>query len=309
MKFSIILVCDTTNHDLTRALHSIAAQTQRDFEVLVCGYNGTLPDERFRAIDADTSNPTTAKNQAATQAQGEWLLFMNPTSVLEEECIARLYAATLRFPRCSIFTPTLLDNAAPEMLAAAGISYFFSGFPFSGGKDWPLDVLPDEGECFAASSHALLITKTAFESAGGFDADFAGADEDTDICFRLRLMGHHVMLASEAIVFISQTGRSDEPMLAARNTVCIFIKNMPDVLFHMLLPLHLLFHISCLCNPLQFKSRVSGLVAAFKDPATLWQKRKTVQVMRTVHLDTIARSFTWNINRLFWHRPDIRRRR
>lgn len=313
MKFSVIVVNEAPKEAhasmLNRCLTSIAQQTQRDIEVLVMGAATALPDERFRSIEADTHNLIAAKNMAASHATGEWLLFLNATSVLEEECMARLYAASLRFPDCALFAATQLDNAAPEMLAAAGKSYFFAGFPFCGGKDWPLDVLPDEGECFGACTPAMFIRKDVFDALNGFDADFVHGCEDADLSFRLRLAGHHAMLASEAVLFVTETNHPDAHMLATRNIIWTFVKNMPDAFFYPFIPLHFLIHLLLLCNPVHFKSRIAGLIAAFKAPRELWAKRKAVQATRNVKLDELAHAFTWGLSTIFWRKPDVRRRK
>ncbi|MDX1922406.1 MAG: glycosyltransferase [Alphaproteobacteria bacterium] len=309
MKFSVIVVNKGDRGMLSRCLTSIAQQTQRDIEVLVVGLKHPLPDERFRCIEADTSNIIAAKNLAARQAAGEWLLFLGATSVLEDECLARLYAASLRFPDCAMFAATQLDNAAPEMLAAAGKSYFFAGFPFCGGKDWPMDVLPDEGECFGANTACIFIQKNVFEQLGGFDDEFETMCEDTDLAFRLRLAGHHAILASEAVLFVTEHPHKEAYYYTSRNIVWTFVKNMPDALFYPLLPLHILIHVFMLCDVLHFNARLSGLIAAFKHPKQLWQKRKSVQSARKASFKTIARALTWGLSTVFWRKPDIRRRR
>ncbi len=309
MKFSVIVVNEGDGGMLSRCLASVAQQTQRDIEVLVVGIKTPLPDERFRSIEIGTSNLIAAKNLAAKQANGEWLLFINETSVLEEECLARLYAASLRFPDCAMFAATQLDNAAPEMLAAAGKSYFFSGFPFCGGKDWPMDILPDEGECFGANNAAIFIQKNVFEQLGGFDAEFETFCEDTDLAFRLRLLGHHAMLASEAVLFVTDHPHKEAYFYESRNIAWTFVKNMPDALFYPLIPLHILAHVFLLCDLLHVNARLAGLIDAFKHPKKLWQKRKAVQATRKAGIMRIANALTWNLSTVFWRKPDVRKKK
>ncbi|MBY0428298.1 MAG: hypothetical protein K2Q32_03675, partial [Alphaproteobacteria bacterium] len=223
MKFSIILV-NQTKHHLTRALNAIAAQTQRDFEVIVVGGKSSLPDDRFKNIDGESTNALAAKNSGAALAMGEWLLFLTPQSFMADDCLESLYAASLRHPDCAMFATTVLENAEPDMIASAGKGYTFAGIPFCGGKGWPLDVLPSEGEVFGACTPAIFVRRDVFMEIKGFDADFVTTCEDADLSFRLRLAGHYAMLASEAIVFISEAKpTNDIHRIAHRNIIWTFI--------------------------------------------------------------------------------------
>lgn len=310
MKFSIILVDEAQRGDMPRALSAIAAQTQRDFEVLVCGHHAALPDDRFKKCDADTTNPLAAKNAAAQIATGEWLLFLTPNSFMADDCLESLYASTLRFPDCALFATTELDNAEPDMMLCAGMAYSFAGFAFSGGKGWPLDVLPDEGEVFGANTTALFIRKDVFTQIGGFDTDYTACGEDVDLCFRARLAGHMAMLSSEAIVFIKQIKPAhNHESLTARNTLWTYIKNMPDVMFWLNLPFHILAILISLCSPAHTMARINGYLEALENLPALLQKRKAIQTASRVSLDKLAGSFTWNPYIPFWNRTDIRKKR
>jgi GT2 family glycosyltransferase len=307
MKFSVIIVNDGNP---ARALAAIAAQTQRDFEVLVVGAKTPLPDDRFKHLDGDISNPIAAKNMAAQAAKGEWLFFINTTTYLADDCLESLYAASLRFPDCAMFACTQLEDENTGMIAAAGKCYFAAGMPYCGGKNWPIDVLPDEGEAFGACTPAMLIKKAVFEQVGGFDADYVMALEDADISLRLRLVGHTAMLASEAMVFVGiEPNKKDIHAYAIRNIAWTFIKNMPGFFFWPLLPLHIFIHLVLLCNPLHFMARINGLLMVLETLPAVWKKRVAIQAARTVNLDTLANAFTWNVYSVFWNKPDIRRKR
>ena len=310
MKFSVIIVNEGSSGDISRALNAIAAQSQRDFEVIVVGGNTALPDDRFKNVDGETTNVLAAKNSGAAIATGEWLLFLTPQSFIAEDCLASLYAASLRYPDCAMFATTVLENAEPDMIASAGKCYFFAGIPFCGGKGWPLDVLPNEGEVFGACTPAIFVRRDVFMEINGFDADFVMTCEDADLSFRLRLAGQYAMLASEAIVFVSEDNPpKDIHRFAHRNIIWTFIKNMPDVLLWMCLPFHAVIMILLLCNPVHFAPRLNGLLGAIETLPTILQKRKAIQSTRKASLDKIAGAFTWNPYIPFWHRTDIRRKK
>ncbi len=308
MKFSVIIVNEGAGGNMERALKAIAAQTQRDFEVIVVGATSPMPDDRFRNIEGDTTNPLTAKNMAASMAAGDWLFFLTPRSFLAEDCLESLYAATLRHPDCAMFAPTQLENAEPDMIAAAGKCYFVAGIPFCGGKGWPLDILPDEGEVFGACTPAIFVRKDNFIEINGFDTDFVMTCEDADLSFRLRLAEHHAILASEAIVFVDDRDPpKDIHRFAARNIIWTYIKNMPSVLLWLSLPFHITILLLLLCSPSHFMARINGVLDALDKLPVMIQKRKAVQATRKITLDKLASALTWDPNIPFWSKTHIRK--
>lgn len=55
-------------------------------------------------------------------------------------------------------------------------------------------------EVFAASSGCSIIRRTVFDQVGGFDPDYFIYDDDTDLSFRVRLLGYRVLFVSSAVV-------------------------------------------------------------------------------------------------------------
>ena len=308
MKFSVIIVNDGFGGDMSRALNAVAAQTQRDFEVIVVGADCAMPDDRFKNIAGDSTNAIAAKNTAASMAVGEWLFFITPRTFMADDCLQSLYASTLRHPDCTLFAVTQIEDAATGIIEAAGKCYFFAGIPFCGGKGWSLDVLPDEGEVFGACTPAMFVRKDCFIEINGFDADFVMACEDADLSSRLRLMRHRAILASEAIVFVAEGNPpKDIHRFAARNIIYTYIKNMPTALLWVTLPFHILMLLLLLCNPKHFMARIYGYVDALKSiPATL-KKRRNIQATRKASLSNIANALTWNPNIPFWRKTDIQK--
>lgn len=319
VKFSVIVVNYNGGPRIKRCMEALAGQTFRDFEVIMVD-NGSpdnsgdtpVPDERFRWIMAGKNlGFATGNNIAAREAKGEWLLMINPDAYAEPECLAKLYSATIRHPDCVIFGCTQLDDKTPEILDGSGDCYFFAGFPWRGGKDWPVDILPDEGYVWGPCGAATLIRKDKFEALGGYDDDFFCYCEDVDLNFRLRLRGHYSIQVVEAMVRHEGSGisgaRSYFPIFhGTRNCLWVFVKDMPGILFYLLLPFHLGITLLLLCNPAYFKPRWDGLKAAVKGLPDVWKKRQMVQRTRVVPIWQVAQAFTWNPMTFFWRKTDVR---
>jgi N-acetylglucosaminyl-diphospho-decaprenol L-rhamnosyltransferase len=320
VKFSIIVVNYNSGPRLDRCLKAIAAQSFAKFEVLIVdnasadGSEKTpLPDDRFRMILAGKNLGFAAGNNlAAKQAKGEWLFLVNPDAYLESECLTILHHAILRYPDCALFGCTQLDDAAPTLLDGSGDCYYFTGYPWRGGKGWGVENLPDEGEVWGPCGGAYLVKREVYEKAGGFDEDFFCYCEDVDLNFRLRLQGHKAIQVVEAFLRhegSAITGKQSEFSVfhGTRNRVWAFVKNMPDLFFWPLLPFHLLTVGLQLFDPGTSPARWKGLKAAWEGMPTAWKKRQEIQSKRTASLWQLARAFTYNPFTFVWRRADVRK--
>ena len=135
-------------------------------------------------------------------------------------------------------------------------------------------------------------------SVGGFDEDFFCYVEDIDLGFRLRLMGHRCLLVPGAVVHhIGSTtsgGRHSDFALyhGHRNLVWTFVKDMPGILFWLLLPLHVSLNlISIIWFALQGRG---GVLWRAKRDALLglpkmWRKRQHIQKTRVASICEVLR--------------------
>lgn len=82
--FSIIIVCFQAGEELAKTVHSVLAQTESDFEILVKdggstdgSLNGLPEDPRIRLFREKDSGIYDAMNQAADKVRGRYVLFLN----------------------------------------------------------------------------------------------------------------------------------------------------------------------------------------------------------------------------------------
>lgn len=319
MKFSVIVVNYNAGARIARCMAALAAQSFRDFEVLLVdnassdGSQKTpVPDERFRWILSDKNLGFAAGNNAAARsARGEWILLINPDAYAEEDCFARLHSATIRYPDDVLFGCTQINDKTPHILDGMGDCYFFLGFPWRGGEGWPTEELPDEGEVFGPCGAAYMVRRDVFLAHGGFDEDFFCYCEDVDLNFRLRLSGHRAIQVVEAMVrheggAITGVRSPFQMYYGTRNRLWCFIKNMPDIIFWPLLPFHLCITYLLLVNPTHFKARLAGLFAAFKGFFIVLKKREAIQRNRKASTLQILKSFSWNPWSYFWRKAEVR---
>ncbi len=155
-----------------------------------------------------------AINQGARQATGEYLLVLNPDTVIRSGAIADLVRFLDHRPEAAACGPRILDleghfqyysrRGFPTPLnSLAYLTGFDKLAPRSralGGyyrRDLPpeLEVATDSlAGCF------MLIRRECFEAVGGFDEDYFLFGEDIDLCWKLKGAGHEIWYVPTAVV-------------------------------------------------------------------------------------------------------------
>src|SRR5207245_813719 len=102
-------------------------------------------------------------------------------------------------------------------------------------------------EVFSPCAAAALYRRGAFLEAGGFDERFFCYYEDSDLAFRLRLLGHRCLHVDDAVVHhvgSVTAGRTSDFTVyhSFRNQGWAFVKNMPAPLLWLYLPQHVLLN-------------------------------------------------------------------
>lgn len=238
-------------------------------------------------------------NKAIDECDTEWVALLNPDAFPEPGWLEALLAATIENPDAVAFGSRQLRQDDPSIIDGVGDAYHLSGSVWRvhhGSQQHVEDLIPKE--IFSPCAAAALYKRQALTEAGGFDEDYFCYLEDVDLGFRLRLAGHKIMYVPDAVVHhvgSASTGgqHSDFSVYHGhRNLVWTYIKNMPGILFWLLLPLHLLLNITTI---FWYVLRGKGKVIlrskwdAIKGIPGMWVKRKQIQKERKATMGEIWR--------------------
>ncbi len=215
MKVSVIIVNYNVQYFLEVCLHSVfRALSATSGEVIVVDNQSTdgslsMIRERFPEVKliANEINQGFGKanNQGVAIAQGDYLLFLNPDTVLPEDFFEKTLTYMEAHPEAGCLGPKLLDGKgqyAPEskrsfpalsvaLYKTTGINKLFSKSPYFNkyyavhiGEDEtaPVDVLM--GCCMLLRTQVLDKIKVAF------DEDFFMYGEDIDLSYRIQKAGY-----------------------------------------------------------------------------------------------------------------------
>lgn len=240
IRVSIIIVSYNTRELTLECLRSVYAQTRETpFELLVVDNASTdgsaaaiaaeFPQARLWPLDQNLGFAA-ANNFAARNASGEWLLLLNPDTVVLDRAIDRLVAsaqsATRSHPRAGIFGGRTLfaDGslnptscwARPTLWStfciAVGLTSLFrrsSLFNPEAMPAWPRDSVR---EVDIVTGCFFLLRRSLWDRLGGFDPAFFMYGEEADLCLRARREGVTGLICPAATIV--HHGGASEPVRA-----------------------------------------------------------------------------------------------
>jgi O-antigen biosynthesis protein len=204
--------------------------TGLSFEVLVVDNGSVDGTEEFlsqlqgdvRIIrNRDNLGFAKACNQGAQAARGKYLVFLNNDTLPKEGWLRALVHEVEEHPEVGIVGSKLLypDGTIQHGGVVRDCRYFL---PYHLYKSFAGDhpAVNQRREFQIVTAACLLIRRSLFEEAGGFDEGYVNGFEDADLCLKVRERGHLVVYQPRSVVvhLESQTpGRkSNEDANAAR---------------------------------------------------------------------------------------------
>jgi hypothetical protein len=201
--------------------------------------------ERFpnvRVVRNDTNRGyAPACNQGADVAAAPFVLFLNNDASIGASDVDGLLDAARADHGTAIWQPVTygLDGA----LESTGDTFTWWGI------NRHLEQVPDGSsvEVFATVGAALLVRRQVFEELGGFESSYFAYYEESDLCWRARMLGWDVRVVTDARVThigSETTGQIFEPQavryLSFRNRIRTNLANPSASSMARLLPQHAL---------------------------------------------------------------------
>jgi GT2 family glycosyltransferase len=308
-KVTVAIVNWNGERFLDRCLSALLAQTVTPHEIILvdnASSDASLDIVRrypsVRILELSENLGFARGNNVAIQAaaaESEWIALLNPDAFPEPRWLEALVSAARENDEVDVFGSKLINAADPSVLDGAGDAYHISGLVWRMGHGVPVASLSAQvSEVFSPCAASALYRRSALLEVGGFDEDYFCYVEDVDIGFRLRLAGYRCLFVPASVaqhVGSGTTGgqHSEFAMYHGhRNMVWTFVKDMPGMLFWLLLPLHVLMNLATI---LWFASKGrSGVILRAKRDALLelpemWRKRKMIQSTRIASAREIFR--------------------
>lgn len=213
MDISILTVSYRSPEDTLRCVQSLITGGAEglDWEILI-GDNGSGDCDSLRELSGhpnvrlmpgiENLGFGRENNRLAQLARGEFLLCLNPDTLVPQRTLQALVQHLRNTPLCGACAPRLLNpdgsrqyswNIPMNLLwEFAEVHYlqnpwrdFFENRATRLYPDGPWDVGFSSGAC-------LCLSKTLFDKCGGYDSEFFLNHEDIELCHRIRMAGHSV---------------------------------------------------------------------------------------------------------------------
>lgn len=253
-RVSILVISYNTRAMTLDCLRSLRAETTVPHEVIVV--DNASPDGSAAAIAeafpdyrliASPDNLGFAKgnNVAAEEARGDYILLLNPDTVVLERAIDRLVAFADANPRAGIWGGrTLNADMTLNRLSAFGDLTLWGLFCRATGLAVALPrsnlFNPDEMGGWDRSTERdvdvvqgsfFLIRRDLWQRMGGFDLSFVMYGEESDLCRRARVAGAQPRMTPEATIIHyagqSSRKRSDKEILVFTAKATMIRRHLP----------------------------------------------------------------------------------
>ncbi len=213
LELSVIIVNYNVKHFLEQCLYSVRqALKKTSGEIIVidnCSADNSLPylqpafpDVRFIA-NRENTGFARACNQGAKESRGRYILFLNPDTILPEDCFEACIQFLDQHPDAGALGIKMLDGsghflkeskrAFPSPLTSLyklfGLSKLFPASPhFSRYHLGHLDENKNN-EVDVLAGAFMMIRKEVLDQVGGFDERFFMYGEDVDLSYRIQEAG------------------------------------------------------------------------------------------------------------------------
>jgi len=308
-KVSVILVGHNTEHYLTKCLVSLVKTSYPNFEIIYVD-NGstdgsarcfqTYVHGRGRLVKLDRNYGfTLANNIGAQSAGGEYLVFLNVDTVVDDRWLDELVSALEKDPAVGAAQPKLLQMNG-NRIDSLGAFITPYGTVWSKGHELPDQEIHGTQDIFYAKGAAMITRRGLWETVGGFDCVFFLYYQETDYCWRLWSMGYRVICVADSKVWhvggaVSQRQPELVKYYESRERLTLLLKNysVPRVIAYV--PVTVCLHVG---NAVRFFLRghpkaaaniLKGTISAFLHLPETWTRRRDLSADKVAEDEIFTR--------------------
>jgi GT2 family glycosyltransferase len=213
MDLSIIIVNYNAKYFLEQCLHSVNRALQNiQAEIIIIDNHSSDQSlewitSRFPKIiymsNSENLGFARANNQGLARASGKWILFLNPDTLVSEDCIRTCLEFGQNHGDAGAIGLRMIDGSGkflPEskrglpMPTAAfyrlfGLSKLFPSSKIFNSYYEPHVKEKDIHSIEVVAGAFMMVNRSLLQSLGGFDERFFMYGEDIDLCYRITLKG------------------------------------------------------------------------------------------------------------------------
>lgn len=208
-KVSIIILTNNKKPAvLGNCLNSFGKSTYNNFEIIIVE-NGAKPFslENARVITKkEKFNYSKFVNEAAAQAKGDYLLFLNDdTEIIAPDWIESMLLCAQKEKTGVVGAKLLYPNGTIQHAGIflknneVGSGHFGRYYP--GNSDSIDGILKSVHSCDAVTFACAMVKKELFEKLGGLDEEYNILCSDVDFCLKLSKLGYETIITPFALLY------------------------------------------------------------------------------------------------------------
>lgn len=322
LKTSVVIVSYNSHAYLEECILSVVKTTGENCEVIVvdnASEDGSerLIADKFPFVKLLSNRVNTgfaaAANQGVASAKGDFVICLNPDTVVTEGWLEALLAPLIKYPQdktsaniqIGLTTPRILMLKEPAKVNTCGNSTHFTGLTFCRGLNLEAEAseLKEQAEVPAVSGACFAIRREVWDELDGFDETFFTYLEDTDLSIRARLLGYRCLYVPEATVYHDYANRFSPSKIfyLERNRYLLLLKTyrLSTILF--CLPALLMTEIitwgyAIKNGPAGIKARFGVWRWILANFSQVKQKRQRVQLARRLGDGVLLSVLVWRLD-------------
>jgi GT2 family glycosyltransferase len=288
---SVVIVNYSGAPFLERCLAALAAQTFRNFEIILVD-NASTDDScafveknfpQVQLIRSETNVGFAAGNNLGLgAARGNLIATLNTDTEVEPNYLGNL-CAPMQNKTVGACAPLMLEMEQRAVVDAAGIVVDAFGYAWNVGAGKSANKFATTREIFGACAGAALYRKAMLGEIGWFDADYFAFYEDADLAWRAHNAGWKTIFVPAARVYHTHGASFGKiaprkTYLLARNRWWTTFKNFRTPQFYFALPLLVLLDAFSLVQAAtrgHFQPAWQGRIDAWRGLKKMRAKRRT----------------------------------
>ncbi len=298
---SVVVINVRGTEKLEKCLESLVKTDYPDYEILVVDCQTPQMEKwiasRFKDVRVihftRDIGPSASHNVGVKEANREskYVAFLDNDTVVEPTFLKHLVKVLEDDKKIGVAQAKILKITDEERLDHTGLAIDALG-TWSTTFDMRAKDFDRVFEIFAASSAACIVRRRVFDEVEGFDEEFFIYDDDTDFCWRSRLLGYRVVFVPGArVLHEGEIKKGLHPRRlyhSAKNRVYTMVKNYElKNVWQRLFMYYVLLVLCALVFGLLLKGKhtsalFKGLAYPIVNLHAVWNKRLRVQTRRRV---------------------------
>ena len=312
LRASIIIISYNAKQKLLACLASVSRCLPVGCEIIVV--DNASSEGNTDAVEGSFRNVTLIRsgenlgfaagcNRGARDANGAFLVFLNPDTLVEPGWLEALVAPFESYDAVGLATAKILMMYQRDQINACGCNLHLTGINLCRGLGRPRESYAEAGDVSVISGAAFAIRRELFAKLGGFDEDMFLYGEDADLSWRARLSGWRTLYTPDSIVFHDYEVRIAPLRMFwnERNRYLMLLKSLRWPTFLILLPALLLAEvITWGFIVLHDRRNIGNKLRAYrwimKNWKTILRKRSATQKLRAISDRQLLKSTVYSLD-------------